>query len=454
VTTTFTIAGAHVLTVDGAEREFVNGYVAVDGNRIVGVGAGEPPQLFASYPRVDGRDCLLTPGFVNTHHHLYQWSTRGIATESTLFEWLVKLYPIWANIDSEITYASARGGLASLLLSGCTYASDHHYLFPREGGDCFSAEVEAAKSVGIRFHPSRGSMDLGRSRGGLPPDNVVEERDEILRATEEAIWKFHDPASDAMVKVAVAPCSPFSVSGELMREAAALARHHKVRLHTHLAETIDEDEFCRVQFGCNPTEYVESLGWLGNDVWMAHAIHLDDAAITKFGITGTGVAHCPSSNARLGSGIARVNDLLAAGAPVGLGVDGAASNENGELLTEVRAATLWARLRGGPAAMSSRQALTLATMGGAKVLGRANDLGSIEVGKLADLALWRLSDIGHIDVVDPVAALVLGPRATLKMLLVNGVPVVENGALIKAQETEIAQDARAANRKLMARAGR
>ena len=448
------ITGTYIATVDKSDSEIVSGWVAIDGNRIVGVGSDEIPADFAAFQRIDGSGCLLTPGFVNTHHHLYQWATRGLATESTLFDWLVELYPIWGHLDADITRAAAKGALASLMLSGCTYASDHHYIFPREGGDCLAAEIEAAQSLGIRFHPTRGSMDLGSSKGGLPPDHVVEDRDAILIATESAITRFHDPAPESMVRIGVAPCSPFTVTTELMTEAAELARKHGVRLHTHLAETIDEDAFCKARFGCSPTDYVESLGWLGSDVWMAHSIHLDDSAVAKFGKTGTGVAHCPSSNARLGSGIARVQDLIRAGAPVGLGVDGAASNENGELLTEVRAAALWARLKDGPSAMSSREALRLATMGGARVLGRESDLGSIEVGKLADLALWQLDDIGHIDIVDPIAALVLGPKASLKMLIVNGEKRVENGNLVNTSHREIANDALAASKKMLAKAGR
>ena len=443
------ITGAYIATLDSNDREISDGWVAIDGKRIVGIGQSNIPPQFAGFDRIDGTGALLTPGFINTHHHLYQWATRGIATESTLFEWLVTLYPIWGHLDAEVTFGAAQGALASLLLSGCTYTTDHHYVFPAEGGDCLAAEIEAAQGLGIRFHPTRGSMDLGQSQGGLPPDNVVEDRDQILIATEDAIRRFHDPADDAMLKIAVAPCSPFSVTGELMKEAAQLARRENVRLHTHLAETIDEENFCQEKFGCSPTDYVESLGWLGPDVWMAHAIHLDDSAIDKFGRTGTGTAHCPSSNARLGAGIARVQDLVKAGAPVGLGVDGAASNENGELLTEVRAAALWARLKDGPTAMSARQSLALATRGGARVLGREKELGTIEVGKLADLVLWKLDDIGHIDIVDPIAALVLGPKAEVKALLVNGEVRVRHGLITAIAHEEIAQQAARASKRIL-----
>ena len=443
------ITNAYIATLDSNDREISDGWVAIDGKRIVGIGQSNIPPQFAGFDRIDGTGALLTPGFINTHHHLYQWATRGIATESTLFEWLVTLYPIWGHLDAEVTFGAAQGALASLLLSGCTYTTDHHYVFPAEGGDCLAAEIEAAQGLGIRFHPTRGSMDLGQSQGGLPPDNVVEDRDQILIATEDAIRRFHDPADDAMLKIAVAPCSPFSVTGELMKEAAQLARRENVRLHTHLAETIEEESFCQEKFGCSPTDYVESLGWLGPDVWMAHAIHLDDSAIAKFGKTGTGTAHCPSSNARLGAGIARVQDLLKAGAPVGLGVDGAASNENGELLTEVRAAALWARLKDGPTAMSARQSLALATRGGARVLGREKELGTIEVGKLADLVLWKLDDIGHIDIVDPIAALVLGPKAEVKALLVNGEVRVRHGLITAIAHEEIAQQAVRASKRIL-----
>lgn len=443
------ITDAYIATLDSNDREISDGWVAIDGKRIVGIGQSNIPPQFAGFDRIDGTGALLTPGFINTHHHLYQWATRGIATESTLFEWLVTLYPIWGHLDAEVTFGAAQGALASLLLSGCTYTTDHHYVFPAEGGDCLAAEIEAAQGLGIRFHPTRGSMDLGQTQGGLPPDNVVEDRDQILIATEDAIRRFHDPADDAMLKIAVAPCSPFSVTGELMKEAAQLARRENVRLHTHLAETIDEENFCQKKFGCSPTDYVESLGWLGPDVWMAHAIHLDDSAIDKFGRTGTGTAHCPSSNARLGAGIARVQDLVKAGAPVGLGVDGAASNENGELLTEVRAAALWARLKDGPTAMSARQSLALATRGGARVLGREKELGTIEVGKLADLVLWKLDDIGHIDIVDPIAALVLGPKAEVKALLVNGEVRVRHGLITAIAHEEIAQQAARASKRIL-----
>jgi cytosine/adenosine deaminase-related metal-dependent hydrolase len=444
------IEGAHVVTVSGAE--YPGGHVVVERNRITAVGAGPAPRIEGATV-VDGRGCLLTPGFVNTHNHLYQWVTRGLAVDSTLFEWLTTLYPVWAGIDEHAVHVGARGALAQLARTGCTTSTDHHYMFPREGGDVFAAEIRAAQEVGLRFHPCRGSMDLGQSDGGLPPDHVVEDRDAVLAASEAAIDRWHDPSPGAMLRVALAPCSPFSVTGDLMRESAELARRRGVRLHTHLAETVDEEDFCRERFGCSPLEYVESLGWTGDDVWFAHAVHLDDSAVKKIGDTATGVAHCPSSNARLGAGIARTRDLRDAGARVGLGVDGAASNEAGSLLEEVRHALLFARAVGGPHALTVRDALVLATLGGAAVLGRTDEIGSLEVGKLADLALWRIDGLAHADVADPVAALVLGAPPPLQLLLVNGRPVVERDRVLTVDEDVLARECVAVHRTLLEKAG-
>lgn len=443
------IEGCAVATVDGAGTEHGDGYLVVDGDRITALGSGSaPPELIASAQRVDGTGCLLTPGLVNCHDHLYQWISRGLSQQATLFEWLVALYPIWARLDADLEHDAARGALASLALSGCTTTMDHHYVFPRGRGDLLAAEIEAAASIGLRFQPCRGSMDLGRSEGGLPPDEVVEDVDEILAETEAAIDRWHDPSFGSMLRIAVAPCSPFSVSTELMRGAAELARRRGVRLHTHVAETHDEDAFCRERFGGTPAQYLDELGWLAGDVWLAHCVHLDGAAVQRFGETRTGVAHCPSSNGRLGAGIAPVVDLVAAGSPVGLGVDGAASNESGQLLPELRQALLFARLRGGPAALSVRQALALATIEGARCLGRDQEIGSLEAGKLADLALWRMDGLGHADIADPVAALVLGPPPPLDLLLVGGRKVVDRGHLLTAPAAEIAAAARLASQRL------
>jgi cytosine/adenosine deaminase-related metal-dependent hydrolase len=450
------IENCHIATVDSADTEYADGYLALDGTRIVAVGSGAaPPELRIGADILDGAGCLLTPGLVNTHHHLYQWLTRGLAQDGTLFEWLTTLYPIWTRIDAETVHAAAAANLAWLALSGCSTSTDHHYVFPRDGGDLLEAEITAAAHIGLRFHPTRGSMDLGQSSGGLPPDEVVEDRDAILIATEAAIGKWHDPAFDSMTRIAVAPCSPFSVTAGLMREAAALARAKGIRLHTHLAETLDEDAFCQATYGKTPAEYLEELGWLGNDVWLAHAIHLSDAAIARFAATGTGIAHCPTSNGRLGAGSARVRELIDAGVAVGLGVDGAASNEAGRLVDELQASMLVARLRGGarggPQALTARESLRLATMGGARCLGRQAELGSIEVGKLADIALWRVDSLGQAGGVDPVWSFAFGSSAPLELLIVNGQVVVEWGQLVTADEAELAGNAAAAAKKVMSR---
>jgi cytosine/adenosine deaminase-related metal-dependent hydrolase len=444
------IEGCAIATVDAAGSEHAEGWILSEGARIVALGQGPPTQVPEGATRVDGRGCLAAPGLVNCHHHLYQWSTRGLAQQENLFGWLTTLYPIWAGIDEEITHRSARAGLAALALSGCSTSTDHHYLFPRGGGDLLGAEIRAAAEIGLRFHPCRGSMDLGRSDGGLPPDEVVEDRDAILRATDEAIDRWHDAAPESMLRIAVGPCSPFSVTSDLMREAAALARRRGVRLHTHLAETVEEEAFCLERFGVRPVEYLDELEWLGPDVWLAHCVHLSPREIARFAATGTSVAHCPSSNARLGSGIAPVADLVAAGVAVGLGVDGAASNESGELAVEVRQALLLARLRGGPAAMTARGALALGTIHGARCLGRQDEIGSLEPGKLADIALWRVDGAGHAGLADPVAALVLGPPRQVEGLIVNGRQVVAGGRLLSADLDDIACDAEAASARLRA----
>ncbi|WP_040784039.1 8-oxoguanine deaminase [Nocardia pneumoniae] len=447
------IDGCAIATVDERRTEYARGYVVVRGNRIEAVGAGDAPEVEAGARRIDGRGCLLTPGLVNTHHHLYQWITRGLATDHTLFEWLTTLYPVWAGIDEDAVRVAATAALATLARTGCTTTTDHHYLFPREGGDLLGAEITAAADVGLRFHPCRGSMDRGASAGGLPPDHVVESLEDILTASAEAVERWHDPSFDSMLRIALAPCSPFSVTPELLRESAVLARTFGVRLHTHLAETIDEQEYCAQVFGCTPAQYLERLGWLGPDVWYAHAVHLDDHAIEAMARTGTGVAHCPTSNARLGAGIARTADLVLAGVPVGLGVDGAASNESGSMIEEPRHALLWARNRGGPRAMTVRTALELATIGGARVLGRAAEIGSIEAGKLADLALWRLDTAAHAGIDDPVTALVLGAPPPLAALLVNGREVVRDDEVRTVAMDVVAAEVARAQAALLAKAG-
>jgi cytosine/adenosine deaminase-related metal-dependent hydrolase len=434
------IEGCAIATVDAARREIADGHLVVEDGRITAVGAGPAPVDHTGSRRVSGRGLLATPALINCHHHLYQSATRGYAQEATLFEWLLALYPVWAHIDADTVTAAARAALAALARSGCGTSTDHHYIFPRVEGDLLSVEIDAARAIGLRFHPCRGSMDLGRSEGGLPPDEIVEDRDTILDACAAAIDRHHDPAPGAMVRVALAPTSPFSVTRDLMAETAQLARARRVRLHTHLAETHDEESFCLERYGLRPLQYLEELGWLGDDVWLAHCVHLDRGETARMGATGTGVAHCPTSNARLGAGIAPVRELLDAGAPVGLGVDGAASNESGELTDDLRGGLLAARLRGGPQAMTAREALELATLHGARCLGRDDELGHLTPGALADIALWRLDDAGRAGIADPVAALVLGPPRPVEHLFVHGREVVAGGELRTADPDTLAGD--------------
>jgi cytosine/adenosine deaminase-related metal-dependent hydrolase len=384
-------------------------------------------------PALDGDvvvDCagdILTPGLVNTHHHFYQWLTRGWAVDEGLFGWLTTLYPVWARLTPEDVEAAARVALAELALSGCTTAADHHYLVPGGDDSVFDAIAAAARSIGLRTHIARGSMDLGQSHGGLPPDSVVEDLDAILASTEAVHGRLHD---GEMIFVTAAPCSPFSVSTELMRESATLARRLGIRLHTHLAETLDEERDSIARFGKRPLELLDDLGWIDNDVWVAHGIHFNDREVTRLGDAGTGIAHCPSSNSRLGSGIARVRDLVAAGAPVGLGVDGVASNEIGTLMPELRMALFLARQRDlDPTAFLPIDALAIGTVGGAGCLGRS-DIGVLEVGLKADVTVWPGDDVA--DVLDPLAALVLGPERSARHVFVGGSPVVTDGHLVGA----------------------
>lgn len=398
------------------------GDVAIADGRIVGVGtiASEPGDEVV---RCDGD--IVTAGLVNTHHHLYQWMTRGRAVGCDLFGWLVELYPVWGRLSVDDVRAAALVGLGELAATGCTTASDHHYLVPRGDDTVFDAIVDAAREVGIRLHLSRGSMDLGESMGGLPPDHVVEDRDAILASTESVIARHHD---GEMVHVTVAPCSPFSVTPELMVESAELARRHGLRLHTHLCETVQEQQHCLERFGRRPVEMLDEWGWVGNDVWLAHGIHIGDDEMARLGSAGTGVAHCPSSNARLAAGMCRVTDLRAAGCPVGLGVDGVASNEVGGLFAEMRQALYTARLRElRPDALMPADVVEMGTIGGARCLGM-DDVGSMEVGMRADLAVWPGDDLG--DMVDALTALVLGPDRRVRHLFVEGRAVVADGEVV------------------------
>ena len=426
---------AFVVTMDDAGTEIPDGWLLVEDEVVAAVGGGAPP---AAESGVDLGGALVTPGLVNTHHHLYQTLTRAHATEADLFTWLRALYPIWAGIDAEAEYSAARTGLAELALSGCTTVFDHHYVFPRGRTGLIEAEVQAAQELGLRLVASRGSMDLGESDGGLPPDELVEDLDAVLADTERLAAALHEAGPGARVQIAVAPCSPFSVTGRLMEESASLARRLGLLLHTHLAETSEEESYCRELYGCTPVEYLDRLGWLADDVWCAHCVHLTEDEVRRFGETGTGVAHCPTSNLRLGAGIAPVRDLLDAGVRVGLGVDGSASNERSDLFLEVKQALLVARGRGGPAALTARDALRLGTRGGAAVL-RRDDIGSLEAGKCADFAVWRTDGLELGGAADPVAGLVLSGPHRVDRLVVGGDEVVRDGTLVRADESEIAR---------------
>jgi 8-oxoguanine deaminase len=427
--------GAYVVTMDDAGTEHADGWLLVEDGLIAGVGGGTLP---GADSRVDLGGALVAPGLVNTHHHLYQTLTRAYATEAELFAWLRALYPVWARIDAEAEYAAARTGLAELALSGCTTVFDHHYVFPPGREGLIEAEVQAARELGLRLVASRGSMDLGESDGGLPPDELVEELDDVLADTERLAAELHEPGPGARIQLAVAPCSPFSVTEKLMEESVTLARRLGLLLHTHLAETADEEEYCRQVYGCPPVEYLERHGWLAGDVWCAHCVHLAAGDVRRFGEAGVGVAHCPTSNLRLGAGVAPVRSMLDAAVRVGLGVDGSASNERGDLLLEVKQALLVARGRDGPAALTARDALRLGTRGGAALL-RRDDLGSLEAGKCADFAVWRTDGLELGGAAEPVAGLVLSGPHRVDRLVVGGEEVVRDGALVRAGEDEIAR---------------
>ena len=429
------LANAHVVTMDDAGTEHAAGWIRIENGFVAEVGSGEPPEAGE-----DLAGAVVAPSLINTHHHLFQTLTRARAQEADLFTWLKELYPLWARLDAEAEYAAARTGLAELALSGCGTVFDHHYVFPRGEDGLIEAELQAARELGVRIVASRGSMDLGESEGGLPPDGLVEELDTVLADTER-LAALHEQGPGARVQLAVAPCSPFSVTGRLMTESAELARSLELPLHTHLAETAEEEAYCRELYGCRPVEYLEQLGWLAGDVWCAHCVHLDGGDIGKLTASGTGVAHCPTSNLRLGAGVAPVRPLLDAGGRVGLGVDGSASNERGDMLFEVRQALLVARGRNGPAALTAREALRLATRGSAALLGRG-DLGAIEPGRCADLAVWRTDMLELAGARDPVAGLVHSAPHRVDRLLVGGEDVVRDGELVRASEQEIAQEHR------------
>ncbi|HEY5663323.1 MAG TPA: 8-oxoguanine deaminase [Ilumatobacter sp.] len=426
-----------VATLDGDRRELAGGWVAITDGLVAAVGTGEAPAAAAS---IDATDCLVTPGLINTHHHLFQNLTRALPamTGKPLFGWLQSLYPLWAALDTESVHVSAWVGLAELAASGCTTSTDHLYLHPRGAGDLLTAEVEAARDLGVRFHPTRGSMSLSEKDGGLPPDHVVADDDEILTASEEAVARHHDRSWGAMTRIALAPCSPFTVTEQLMVRTAELAERLDVRLHTHFAENVEDDEFSLATFGCRPMEYLERTGWASDRTWVAHCVMPNHDEIVRLGAAGVCAAHCPSSNLILSSGIAPVVDLLAAGVRVGLGVDGSSSADSASLWMEARQAMLLAKLRDGPAAGTARMALELATLGGAACLGRSGELGVLAPGAVGDVAVWSLTGPSFAGALaDPVEAwLRCGPLAA-RDTIVHGRPVVRDGRLVSPRLDEM-----------------
>ncbi len=434
------ISGAElVATMDDQRRELPGGWVAIDDGVIVGVGdngTAPPPATRV----IDTRGCLVTPGFVNTHHHIYQNLTRAYrpATSGTLFPWLQTLYPLWARIDEESVHVSAWVGFAELALGGCTTTMDHLYVHPQGGGDLIRAEIDAALDIGLRFHATRGSMSLSQKDGGLPPDSVVQDDDTILAESERLVLAHHDRSAHAQIQVALAPCSPFSVTRDLMRRTAELAEKLDVRLHTHLAEDPDEDVFCMETFGCRPIEYFEDVGWGSSRSWVAHCVHPNDDEIGRLAKWGTGVAHCPSSNMLLGVGLCPVHEMRAAGVAVGLGCDGSSSTDSASLWMEARNAMLIGRTRTGPATMGARDALEIATRGGAMCLGRAGQIGELSVGACGDVAVWGLDGVRFAGAInDPIEALLrCGPTAP-RHTIVAGRSLVHDGRLVSDRVDEM-----------------
>jgi len=436
-----------IVTMDAGRREVAGGSIIIEDGVIVSV--EDAAQAHECDETIDARGCVVTPGLVNTHHHLFQTLTRAVPAgqDALLFDWLRALYPVWARMQPEDMFVSAQLGLAELALSGCTMSSDHLYIFPN--GVTLEDTVDAARTVGLRFHPTRGAMSVGESDGGLPPDTLVEDEADIVRDFIRTVEALHDPADGATVRVGLAPCSPFSVSTDLMKNAAELAQDMGVMLHTHLAENDEDIAYSMENFGCRPGQYAEDLGWVGDHVWHAHCVKLDDQEIDLFARTKTGVAHCPCSNCRLGSGIAPVREMRDAGVRVALGVDGSASNDAGHLLSEARHAMLLQRVKHGANAFAVREALEIATLGGATVLGRASELGSIEPGKRADVAIWDVSGLEAAGAWDPVAALLLCGPLQVRDLLVEGNRVVNNGELTGVDGRKVAEHAQKRVARLM-----
>jgi len=442
------VHGAEMVVTMDAGREVLGGWVAISDGFVVGVGvAGQEPPARRTL-RADG--CLVTPGFINTHHHIFQNLTRSFApaVRSGLFDWLRVLYPRWAALDEEAVYLSAYVGLAELALGGCTTTTDHLYVHPRGAGDLLAAEIAAAREIGVRFHPTRGSMSLSEKDGGLPPEEVCQDEDEILAASEAAVLAHHDRSPGAMVRIALAPCSPFTVSRQLMSATAEMAERLDVRLHTHLAEDPDEDSYCLATYGSRPVEFFEEVGWLSPRSWVAHCVHPNPGETARLGQGGVGVAHCPSSNLMLGVGLAPVAELLAAGSPVGLGCDGSSSTDSASLWMEARNALLLARHRSGAASAGARWALERATLGGAECLGRQGELGVIRPGAAGDLVCWRLEGAAFAGAVsDPVEALLRCGPVGAYHTVVAGQPVVQDGQLVAtAIEDRLARHRAAAAR--------
>lgn len=444
-----------VATIDSQRRELSGGWVAISDGLVSGIGssADEPPQALEV---LDATDCLVTPGLVNTHHHLYQNLTRAFPpmTRAPLFGWLQSLYPLWSGIDEEAVFTSAWVGLAELALSGCTTSTDHLYLHPRGSGDLLGAEIAAATDLGIRFHPTRGSMSLSVKDGGLPPDNVVQDDDEILALSELAVQRHHDRSHGAMVRIALAPCSPFSVTEDLMVRSAELAERLDVRLHTHFAENSEDHDYSIATYGCTPAEYLERTGWCTDRTWVAHCVVPSHDEVHRMGAAGVGAAHCPSSNLILSSGLAPVVDMRAAGMHVGLGVDGSSSADSGSLWLEARQAMLLAKLRSGADAADARMALEMATIGGAGCLGRIGEIGTLTVGATGDVAVWSLTGPMYAGAVaDPIEAwLRCGPTAA-RDTIVRGQFLVRDRNLVSPDvEARLADHHRISTR-IQSRAG-
>jgi 8-oxoguanine deaminase len=416
-----------------------DGYVRIENGFITDVGTGEPPHSNADIV-IDASDKLVMPGMINTHHHLYQTLTRAVpdVMDSGLFDWLKKLYPSWAGLDDDAISLSTQLGMAELMLSGCTTTTDHHYVFPQRALQGIDVQIEAAQQIGMRFHPTRGSMSLSVKDGGLPPDSVVQDEDTILSESERLIKQYHDPALDGMIKIALAPCSPFSVTRSLMDATAQLAKQHNVRLHTHLAETLDEEDFCLQVYGMRPTDMLEDVGWMNDNVWLAHGVHFDDGEISRLGQHGLSIAHCPSSNARLGSGLIPLKKLQDAGVNIGLGVDGSASNDASNMILELRQALFLQRVIHGAEAIQIADVIKMATTGSAACLGQ-HELGKIEVGKVADLALFDLNAMEYSGAHDPLGALVLCAPTRVHTLIVGGRVVVKDQELLTVDLDQLVQ---------------